>query len=494
MIALEVFFKHQCYVLNDSTDLTEVNKSIYQSLEKNVRTLIYQECYGEIPRQSCSDRNAANEVLQRLGFSWDVMSEHGHMRQRSEAVTIMEAIEKYVWKMVSEFCYSQDIPLHRIRGGELLSLENPHISKLYNLVSKTTFYGNNQYTWSKSNHKGLLRYSACLQKLMFANEMEKSKSNLPIGIFEVSKSYRDERNDTLQLCERVRSFHLPEMHILADSFDSALEITMASHEIIAKNINSLYPDYIIFCKMTHTFFKKHLDFLKHLAVLSRKTLVLYVLNEGELCNNGVEIDIEYKVTDISGAQIEIATLQVDKGESEFALGVKYLDDQKQYQSVSTIHCVLFGSIERAAYCLIDSALRSLKDGSCNQLPLWAAPIQARIVLEDMEHMKTAKSLAFALEGAGCRADIDDRGIPYHEKLNDDALKWVPYLIKINGDNNTFRFTENYKHDKSNEKLVTQAEIIERISSAIDKQLIVSRYTPQEMSRRFEPKNIIEYLF
>ncbi|MDP4267820.1 MAG: aminoacyl--tRNA ligase-related protein [Bacteroidota bacterium] len=484
MIVLEDLLKYQFHVLDNSGDLIKVNESTYPSLEKNVQTLIYQEFYGEIPKQFYVDRKAINEVLQSFGFLWDNMSEYGHMKQRPEAVTIMESIEKYVWKMVKDFCYDQNIPLHRIRGGELLSLENPQISKLYKIITSIASYGNNQYTWSKSEHKGLLRYSACLQKLMFANEIEKGHSNLPIGIFEVSKSYRDEKSETLQLCERVRSFLLPEMHILNDSFDSALEITMMAHKRIIENINCLYSDQLILCKMTHSFFNEHLDFLKRLAVSSGNTLVLWVLKEGELCNNGVQVDIEYKVTDISGAQVEIATLQVDKGDSEFALDVQYLDNQKQYQPVSTIHCVFFGSIERAVYCLVDSSLKRIQDGSCNQLPIWVAPIQTRIIPENENHLKIAKAFAFELEQTGCRVDIDDRKIPYYEKINCDTLKWVPNLIKIVGDNNVCKFTENYEHENSKEKQLTQIEIIERVSKVIDKQLVVPRYTPLEMSKKF----------
>lgn len=484
MIELEDLLKYQFYVLNASDDLIEVNESTYTSLEKNIQTLIYQECYGEIPKLLYSERNAINEVLQSFGFRWDNISEYGHMKQRPEAVTIMEAIEKYVWKMAKDFCYDQNIPLHRIRGGELLSLENPQISKLYNIISKIASYGNNQYTWAKSNHKGLLRYSACLQKLMFANEIGKEWFNLPMSIFEVSKSYRDEKSETLQLCERVRSFLLPEMHILSDSFDSALEMTIAAHKKIIENICSLNTDYLILCKMTYSFFKDHLDFLKLLANSSGKTLVLWVLKEGEVCNNGVQVDIEYKVTDFSGVQVEIATLQVDKGDTEFALDVQYLDNRKQHQPVSTIHCVFFGSIERAAYSLIDSSLRSIKKGEYNRLPIWVAPVQARIVPENENHLKIAKAFSVELEQTGCRVEIDDRKIPYHEKLNCDTLKWVPYLIKIIGDENVCKFTENYEHENGKEEQFTQTEIIDRIVKAIDRQLIVPRYTPREMSGKF----------
>jgi threonyl-tRNA synthetase len=353
---------------------------------------------------------------------------------------------------------------------------------LYNLISGIPSYGNNRYTWAKGDDKGLLRYTACIQKLGFANEIDKNNSSLPIGIFEVSKSYRDEISETLQLCERVRSFYLPELHILNDSFDSALEVTMAAHSKIVENINTMYSDYIILCKMTYSFFTDHLDFINRLSDASGKPLVLWVLNKDEICNNGVEIDIEYKVTDVSGVQIEIATLQVDKGATDFALGVQYMNNQNEPTKVSTIHCVFFASIERAAFCLIDSSIKSLKTKGYNYLPFWAAPIQVRIVPENESCLKESKSFALELEQSGCRVDIDDRKIAYQEKLSCES--WIPYLVKIQSEGSIFLLTENYNHDRTCEKAITRTKIIEEISKNIDRRMIIPRYTPMEMSKKF----------
>lgn len=478
-----IFSDHQYYVITSTEDILKVSESSFLTLDKRVKTLIYQEYYGRVPEQWCTSRNEINQALRKNGFEWDELSECGHMKKRPEATTITEAIEKYVWKMVNDFCNDYNIPLHRIHGGELLSLSNPQISKLYKLISRIPSYGNNQYTWSKSNHNGLLRYSACLQKLTFANEIEKNQSNLPIGIYEVSKSYRDEADDTLQLCERVKSFYLPEMHILAGSFQSGMEIAKSAHDKILENLNSLYHDCIIFCKMTNSFFIKNMGFVKSLAE-SGKIVVLWVLKKDELCNNGVEIDIEYKVTDLSGAQIEIATLQIDKGTSEFALDVKYLNDQRQYELVSTIHSVFFGSIERAAYCLIDIALKNLKNGMDNQLPIWVAPIQARIVPINERYINSAKAFACELERTGCRVDVDDRQIPFNDKINCSTLNWVPFLIIITDTDKTYKFSENYKHGYSNQEQLSKSEIFKKIEKAMDMRLFVPRYTPQEVSRKF----------
>src|SRR5204862_229169 len=157
---------------------------------------------------------------------------------------------------------------------------------------------------------------------------------------------------------------------------------------------TLDPEYELFCSMTNSFFNTNMNFLKKITKSINKSILLAVYNEGVICEDGIEIDIEYKTFDMLGSPVEIATFQVDNGTTDSAFNVRYKNKNGVEEPVSTMHIVFpFSSLERSAYFLIDRAIKKEPEIGFRHLPFWATPIQARVIPQNSNSLKDAIKIA-----------------------------------------------------------------------------------------------------
>ena len=417
-----------------------------------------------------------------MGFEWERLSETGQMRQMPYATTLMEAIEKYSWLVAEQFSNEQDFPLHKISGGELFDSSRPEFKKQLSLISKKpTLYGANHYNVTINGEKRILRYSSCTQKLAVSGQLDLCHECLPIGLFEISKSYRFEEEDELELCNRIRSFHLPELHVLTDSFCSSLKIALSAHLKILKNIGQGCE---LFCSVTDDFFEENVDFLKAIAKSIKKPFLLAIYNKDVPCEDGVKIDIEYKVFDILGTPVEISTFQVDDGTTDSTFNIKYRSGRGHKKPISTLHIVFNASVERFAYFLLSEAVSKEGVAGFKQLPFWASPIQARVITRDKSLLKNAKELAEKLNLLNFRTDLDDRQIPYRIKREEENLKWIPYIITINRDNKggkSMRVENKAKGAKG--RVMNMSNLLKEMGKEQGRNIIVPRYSPMFLSKK-----------
>jgi threonyl-tRNA synthetase len=415
----------QFYVMRPSAEIFALSNGIEAEFNPCFSALLKSECFyrSVVDKEK---RALVDNQMQKIGFEWDPLSELGHMRQLPPAVVLMETVEKKVWNVVSSFCENNNIPLHRISGGELFNSRQPDINKQLNLIKSNSIYGILQYEVKINKDNLILRYSACSDKLSVAKQANLHCSTLPLGIFEISKSYRHEKTDDLRLGERVRSFRLPELHILSQSFQMSLEFVLSAHKRIVEEIHKLYQSCELMCSVSHEFFMKNWNFLSLLASLTQKPILIVKYDDGAVCGNGIQLDIEYKVMDYSGVPTEIATVQVDEGNTDFAFNVEAKHEDGKFKPVSTVHAVFFASVERASYCLIDRAVANKTSNEFYPLPFWAIPVQARIITKNKAMNNCAIKLAKKLTSLNIRVDIDDRDILISQKLSSPETDYVPY--------------------------------------------------------------------
>lgn len=470
------------YILDTAFGITPVADYKFRPNQNHLEALVNSECFFIDPQEvdlEMSRQNAINE----LGFFWDALAEPGHMRQNSTATTMLEAIDKYVWQVANNFCLVNDMPMHRVSGGELYDSTNYQIARQLSRIAKNLIYGTNQYDVIANGQKQILRYSACTQKLIAAKGAELNAQNLPIGIFELSKSYRFEKEPELQLCKRVRSFRLPELHIINKSLDASLKKALIVHQEISNQINKYDQNCELYCSVTYDFFRDHLNFLKALIRSIGRPMLLAVYNEGVNCGNGIKIDAEYKVFDTSMTPLEIATFQVDDGTSDFSFDVKHRSQGGEFLPVSTIHTVFFSSLERAAYFFIDRALKIEGKTGIRCLPFWLAPTQVRLIVNDGAARDQAKILAKELSLLNIRVDIDDRKYKLTSKLAVDAVKWLPFVVIVEGGQKGGIKLTVQNRLRGSVKQMTANGLKREIKAENKEQIFVPLYSPTYVSRR-----------
>ncbi|TSC87692.1 MAG: threonyl-tRNA synthetase [Microgenomates group bacterium Gr01-1014_16] len=470
------------YIFDDSNNIP-IRKYEFKNDQQNLQTCLVDEFYPEKSLRKIKN-NKFNQFIEAMGFQWDTLTEPGHMRLTPYANAIMEAIEKYSWLQVTKNAKEVNVPTSKIGGGELYDPNSLDIKNvLRDLFSGNTAYGSNYYNVKINNTVEFLRYSACTQKLSFVKTLSLDYKNLPFGLFEISKSYRFEEEKELQLCNRVRSFHLPELHIITDKVSSSLKIGLKIHQRMVAQINSLGMDFEILCNVTDSFFKKNQAFLSSFASLLEKPFLLTVTKDNASGKDGVELDVEYKVFDCNGTPIEISTFQVDDGSSPSAFGISYKSDENTEKLVSTMHIVFNASVERFAYVLLNNAFINK-----SKLPFWASPIQIRVIPFDKNSLHEATKLTEEMDSMNIRSELDDRDISYTTKNADEELAWIPYAITVKINNNQLQFVMIYcSKGEIIEKIIKKDDLMRELRTKLNGEINIPRYFPINLSSKIEFK-------
>ncbi|GEM_PF-3625244 len=472
------------YIMDLSASVTSIGEYKFDKTETYLKSLVDSECFFKNAK-SANKKAKLEKMINDLGFEWDPLSESGHMRQLPYATTMKEAIEKHNWLVVENFCDGLGLPLYRVSGGELFDVNSPEVKKQISLLSKSSgIYGSDQYNVFINKKERILRYNACIQKLSMAKKLNFYDKDLPIALFEISKSYRFEKENELRLCKRTRSFLIPELDVINDSMRSSLKLALSAHAKISDEIQKFDSECELLCSVTQDFFKENFDFLKIIAKSINKPILLAVYQDA-CCKDGVKIDIEYNVFDSLKLPVEIATCLVDDGSSVFSLDLKFKTKSGIKKPVSMLHVVFpFGSIERSAYFLIDRAIKKEAKDGFGQLPFWVSPIQARILAYDNGSSEVAEKLAQELNSLNFRVDFDDRKINYNAKIKARDLNWIPYMITVDKNINGLRnLIVDQRLKKISGKIMSQDDLIKEMRAEDGGGVTVPRYAPMRLSKR-----------
>lgn len=366
------------------------------------------------------------QLIERMGFRWDPLSDLGYLTFQPYAAFMEEATKEYIWNNVQQFCSNNDIPLHRIAGGDLYSLDNPLISRHVQLAENVGMYGNDLLRVSGNK---VLRFSGCSNKLSLLKQVDFNDKTLPFGIFEISDSYRYEQDANISLLARNRFFHLPELHIINKDIKGGLDVILKGHQQMDKDMRKYHLDYIMLFTTTRRFFEENRRFINSICKDCKHPPVINITEE-DTCENGIVFDVEYKAQMSNGSLLEIGTFQIDEGTTGFSYDIKYNEIP-----VVTVHAVFFASsIERTIFTFCDLATNK------DRLPEWLAPVQCRIIPIDDSFMGLSMSICNALSSQ-LRVEIDDREMQIQKKLEDAKLIKAQYILKIG------KMTELYDYEK-----------------------------------------------
>lgn len=438
------------YINNKLVPISEVAKDEY------MQELIDTE-FGN-KKSNVSDET--NNLIKRYGFSWDPLSIKGYLTFRPYATFMEEATKLRVWKLVQGFCLKNKIPLHRISGGDLYSLDNNLMKKHVQLAEKVGMYGDSLL---KVTGNQILRFSGCSNKLSLLKQVNFDDKTLPFGIFEISDSYRYEQEERLNFLVRNRLFHLPELHIVNENLKKGLDMLLKGHTQMKLDMQENNIEYIMLFSTTRKFITENEGFIKEICRECNHNPIINVA-EDETCENGIVFDVEYKARMSNGTLVEIGTFQIDEGATDFAYNIKYKN-----KPVTTVHAVFFGSsIERTIFTYCDKVANS----DC-LMPEWLVPVQCRIIPSDTDYIESGVELGEKILKK-FRAEVDDRNITSNEKLEDALMLKVPYIIRI-GDN-----IELYDYD-SKEFHIDNIESI--LSRETTDSHIFDQYSPMLLSQR-----------
>ncbi len=247
-----------------------------------------------------------------------------------------------------------------------------------------------------------------------------SYRELPLRIAEAGNLHRFERSGALHGLLRVRHFVQDDAHIfcepsqIEDEVLGCLDYAFYLYDLLRLSVHaelSTRPESKLGSDEDWDRAEAALA-----AALGRQGLE-YRLNEGDGAFYGPKIDLHME--DSLGRSWQLATIQLDFQMPQ-RFGLAYAGADNVEHTPVMIHRALLGSFERFLGVYLEH--------TAGELPVWLAPVQARVVPVSDRHGEGAAALARDLAGRGVRADVDASAETLAKRIRSAELEKVPFVL------------------------------------------------------------------
>ena len=290
---------------------------------------------------------------------------------------------------------------------------------------------------------------------------KRSYRELPLRIAEFGNVHRFERSGVLSGLMRVRGFIQNDSHIYTNEENLEKEIIA-----VLKLQKKVYDDFGIkdyWYRLSLPDFKNKEKFgdIKNKKIWQNGSSVLkralkntgqkFVEAVGEASFYGPKIDIQAK--DIHSKEDTIATIQVDYYSSP-RFNLFYTDKDGAEKHVIIIHRAIMGSFERFFAFLVEK--------TCGNLPLWLAPVQARILAVSVKQKLYAEKLLTELRKNNISTELAPTDETIGKRIREAELEKIPYILVV-GDKEIKNKTVNVRHyRRGQEGEIKTEKLIEKL--------------------------------
>lgn len=263
----------------------------------------------------------------------------------------------------------------------------------------------------------------CPSHLLIYKSKSRSYKDLPLRIADFAPLHRNELSGVLAGLTRVRKMSQDDAHIFA------------APEQIEEEIFRLL-------EFTHYVYKKIFDFEYEIELSTRpekhmgdtedwnaaeaalknaleKKGIPYRIKAGEGAFYGPKIDLHIK--DALGRGWQLATIQLDFQLPE-RFNATYVGADNSKHKVVMIHRALLGSIERFIGILVEHY--------AGKLPLWLAPVQARILTVADRFGSYADKIKEEFEKYNIRVEVDARTESVSYKVREAQHQKIPLILTV----------------------------------------------------------------
>lgn len=301
-----------------------------------------------------------------------------------------------------------------------------------------------------------------------------SYRDLPLRIYEFSKSFRYEKRGELSGLKRLRAFHMPDIH----SFTADLESGWREYQELYKEYADLADgtdiDYAVVFRVVEDFYSENKDKITELLEYSGKPALIELLKERK---HYWVVKHEFQGIDSTGGNSQLSTVQLDIEDAE-RYGITYTDTDGQEKGCIICHSSI-GSIERWIYEIIENAHKMEKP----TLPTWLCPTQTRILPISSDNHDYAEKIQRELEENGVRADIDDRDQSLGKKIREAEMEWIPYIAVV-GDREEENQELNVRDRETGEETTMKTQqLTEKIKEKTKGMPYRPLPLPQKLSKR-----------
>ncbi len=447
----------------DAFKLTKIAGAYWKGDEKNpMLTRIYgvafetkKELDDYLKKIELAEKCDHRNLGERLGFFMiDEQIGKGLPLWLPKGFAVRKKLEDYIYKIEKQNGY--------------LHVLTPHIAKedLYKKSGHLAHYKDDMYAPIEiDNEKYYLKPMNCPHHHSIYKHEKRSYRELPLRIAEFGTVYRYERSGVLSGLIRVRGFTQNDAHIYTNEENLEKEIIsiLNLHKKVFEDFG--IKDYWYRLSLPDFKNKEKFGDIKNKTTWQKGAAVLKksLQNIGHKCIEAVgeasfygpKIDIQTK--DLYGKEDTIATIQVDYYSAP-KFNLFYTDKNGKEKPVIVVHRAIFGSFDRFFAFLIEK--------TCGSLPLWLAPVQAKIMAISEKHDEYAKKILTELKNNNIDAELAPSDETLGKRIREAEMQKIPYILII-GDKETQNKTVSIRHYKrGQEGEIKLHELIEKIKKEI----------------------------
>ena len=349
------------------------------------------------------------KAMQRLELvDYEEASDRGHFKLFPKGHLIFSLLEEW----------AQEIALDRIKA---VQIDTPILYdwSLPDIRSQGISFHERHYTLkTEENREFVLRFAGDFGLFRMMKGATLSYRNLPLRVYEFSKSFRLEQRGELTGLKRLRAFHMPDVHCFTRDIDEGWKEYMLLYKNYADLADATGVEYAIAFRIVKEFYEKYKSNLVELLKYSGKPALIEVLSE---MKHYWAVKHEFQGIDSVEGAVQLSTVQLDVEDAE-RYGIVYTDADGKKKGCIICHSSI-GSIERWIYVLLEEALKHEKPA----LPFWLSPTQVRLIPVGAEFLKDCEQLADQLNA---RVDIDDMDDKVGKKIRNAEMEWINMIVVI----------------------------------------------------------------
>jgi threonyl-tRNA synthetase len=262
----------------------------------------------------------------------------------------------------------------------------------------------------------------CPGHCLLFSQTPHSYRDLPLRLAEAGNLHRNELSGVLHGLLRVRHFVQDDAHVFCteeqvhDELVACLDYAFHLYDLLGITLRcelSTRPENRLGTDEEWDRAEAALD-----RALASRDLAADV-SAGEGSFYGPKIDLH--MTDSLGRSWQLGTVQLDY-QMPKRFGLAYAGADNAEHTPAMIHRALLGSFERFLGVYLEH--------TAGELPVWLAPVQARVLPVAEDHLLAAAGVAEELHERGVRADVDERVETLGRRIRDAELEKLPYVVVV----------------------------------------------------------------
>lgn len=330
--------------------------------------------------------------------------------------TLRRTMERYIVDMEERMGYSH------VYTPVLANVE------LYKISGHWEHYQEDMFpVMAMDNEELVLRPMNCPHHMMVYKSEPRSYRDLPIRIAELGMMHRYEMSGALTGLHRVRGMTLNDAHIfvrpdqIKDEFARVINLLRKVYEdfgIKEYRFRLSYRDPLD----TEKYFQDD-EMWENSQRMLRETVeelgLPFFEAEGEAAFYGPKVDVQIKTA--LGKEETLGTVQLD-----FLLPqrfeLEYVGEDGLKHRPVVIHRGIISTMERMTAFLLENY--------AGALPLWLAPVQAKILPVSPNYEEYAKQVEEQMREAGIRVEADLRNEKLGYKIREAQLEKMSYMLVV----------------------------------------------------------------